>query len=130
MAKKAKMANIASMRGINIFKDGIPGAPPEPAAPEASATASEQEGADQPEVTQAASHPAAPPAKAANTEKKTLRSYHLTESVISKLEDAHMVYSLKKIDKSKQDIVAEALEKHFADLEEQGFFQILDLLRN
>ena len=141
MAKKARMANIPTMRGINIFKDGIPGASetdeihqserPEDAltgnSPQLQANRQMAE-SSAPEAKRSQA-PETPP-KPVKDEKKTLRSYHLSESLISKLEDAHMVYSLKKIDKSKQDIVAEALEKHLTELEQQGFFQVLDLLRN
>jgi hypothetical protein len=133
MAKKARMANLSAMRGVNIFKDGIPGVSQESEEAETvtQAEAAELPASESPEaslkVGPETRETALPDQK---PEKKILRSYHLPESLIRKLEDAHMVYSLKKVDKSKQDIVTEALEKHFAELEQQGLFQILDLLRN
>jgi hypothetical protein len=57
-------------------------------------------------------------------------SSHLPESLITRLDEAHMVYQLKKINKDKQDIGAEALQNPFDELEQQGFFQVLELLRN
>lgn len=62
-------------------------------------------------------------------EKKMLRSYHLPESLIQRLEDAQMVYQLRKEKTNKQDIVIEALTRYLDELERQGFFNILKALR-
>lgn len=129
MAKQAKMKNLAG-RGVNVFTNGLP----------VQAEEDQQPAKERPKVvTQAQPVPAVPEAQkppapklnpSSKKEKPTvLRSYHLPRDLVDRLDDAYMVYQLRKEEKDKQEIVAEALQKHFEALEQEGFFEVLALLR-
>lgn len=148
MAKQAKMQNLTGGRGVNIFTNGLPTENlQQTQAEENQQPAREQPAQEQPVKEQSTAVPLAPPAPVApepiapqpavqelkpssKKEKSTvLRSYHLPKDLIARLDDAHMVYQLRKEEKDKQDIVTEALRKHLENLEQEGFFEVLTLLR-
>ena len=124
------MGNVGAMHGVNIFKDGLP----ERETPNNSEEL-------QPQMTPTKSQPGEEPKEQAirsgtelqqnakKAKETILRSYYLPANLIQRLDDAHMIYQLKKQDKDKQDIVAEALHNHLNTLEKEGFFEILQILQ-